>query len=76
MSIGGWAGSIYFSDNIATQDNITNFVQSIVDFAQQYDLDGVDFEYVLRTQHHLHFLMTVQLGVPWQAGYRLQRRFA
>lgn len=46
VSIGGWDGSVYFSDNVATQDNITTFVQTIVDFAQQYDLDGVDFEYV------------------------------
>ena len=47
VSIGGWGGSTHFSDNIATQDNITNFVQAISDFAQQYDLDGLDFECVM-----------------------------
>ncbi|KZT71670.1 glycoside hydrolase family 18 protein [Daedalea quercina L-15889] len=45
VSVGGWGGSIHFSDNMATQDNITNFVQAISDFAQQYDLDGLDFDW-------------------------------
>ncbi|TFY68804.1 hypothetical protein EVJ58_g790 [Rhodofomes roseus] len=45
VSIGGWGGSTAFSENMATQDNITNFVEAIVGFADQYGLDGIDFDW-------------------------------
>ncbi|KAH9932466.1 chitinase [Fomitopsis serialis] len=45
VSVGGWGGSTHFSDNMATPDNITNFVQAIAGFAHQYELDGIDFDW-------------------------------
>jgi chitinase len=44
IAVGGWTGSIWFSSNIATADNRTAFVQTVADFASQYNLDGVQFE--------------------------------
>ncbi|KAG6327916.1 hypothetical protein ID866_11173 [Astraeus odoratus] len=46
-SVGGWSGSRWFSSNVATAENRTAFVQTIVDFASQYNLDGInlDWEY-------------------------------
>lgn len=46
VSTGGWGGSQYFSSDVATQDNRTAFVKTITDFAQTYNLDGIDIEYV------------------------------
>ncbi|KAG1890240.1 glycoside hydrolase family 18 protein [Suillus subluteus] len=47
ISIGGWDGGIYFSSNVATAENRTTFVNTVIDFVKQYDLDGVnlDWEY-------------------------------
>ncbi|KAG2043439.1 glycoside hydrolase superfamily, partial [Suillus americanus] len=45
ISIGGWDGGIYFSSNVATAENHTAFVNTVIDFVKQYDLDGVNFEY-------------------------------
>ena len=50
MSVGGWTGSRYFSPAVATADNRTAFVKTIVDFATKYKLDGIDFEYVAVTR--------------------------
>lgn len=44
ISAGGWTGSRYFSDNVATADNRTAFVKTITDLATNYSLDGIDFE--------------------------------
>lgn len=48
LAIGGWTGSQYFSTAV-TPENKTTFVQTVVDLAIQYELDGVDFEYVSYT---------------------------
>ena len=46
LSIGGWTGSIYYSTAVGTANNRTAFVKAIVDMADQYGLDGIDFEWV------------------------------
>ncbi|KAG1739806.1 glycoside hydrolase family 18 protein [Suillus occidentalis] len=45
IAIGGWGGSIYFSSNVATAENRTAFVNTVVDFVEQYDLDGINFDW-------------------------------
>jgi chitinase len=45
VSIGGWTGSIYFSSAVGNANNRTTFVKAVVDFAQKYKLDGVDFDW-------------------------------
>ncbi|KAI0929854.1 hypothetical protein AcV5_006707 [Taiwanofungus camphoratus] len=45
VSTGGWGGSQYFSSDVATQDNRTAFVKTITDFAQTYNLDGIDIDW-------------------------------
>jgi chitinase len=37
---------MWFSPNVATAENRTAFVQTVTDFVTQYNLDGVQFEYV------------------------------
>lgn len=51
IAIGGWGGSIYFSSNVATAENRTAFVDTVLDFLEKYDLDGVNFEYVCQLHH-------------------------
>jgi len=46
LSIGGWTGSIYFSTAVGSPENRTKFVEAIVDLANTYGLDGIDFESV------------------------------
>lgn len=47
ISIGGWTGSLYWSSSIASAENRTAFVKTVLDFVKEYDLDGfdVDWEY-------------------------------
>ncbi|KAG2097538.1 glycoside hydrolase family 18 protein [Suillus discolor] len=45
IAIGGWGGSIYFSSNVATAENRTAFVDTVLDFVGKYDLDGVNFDW-------------------------------
>ncbi|KAF9463284.1 chitinase [Collybia nuda] len=45
ISIGGWTGSRFFSDNVATAQNRTVFVKSVVDLVAKYNLDGIDFDW-------------------------------
>lgn len=45
MSVGGWTGSRFFSSNVGSAENRTNFVKVLTDLVAQYDLDGLDFEY-------------------------------
>ena len=77
LSIGGWTGSIYYSTAVGNAENRTAFVKAVVGMVQKYNLDGIDFEYIsfcitlltsinLISSHHL-----VQLGISWEAGYRL-----
>lgn len=44
ISVGGWTGSRYFSTAVATPQNRTAFVRTVIGFVQKYNLDGVDFE--------------------------------
>jgi len=45
LSIGGWTGSQWFSANVGTASNRKAFVKTVTDIAQQYNLDGVDFDW-------------------------------
>ncbi|KAG1901910.1 glycoside hydrolase family 18 protein [Suillus fuscotomentosus] len=45
IAIGGWTGGIWFSSNLASAKNRTAFVQTVVDFASKYNLDGVQFDW-------------------------------
>ncbi|KAF8156991.1 glycoside hydrolase family 18 protein [Crassisporium funariophilum] len=45
LSIGGWTGSIYFSTAVNSAENRTIFVKAVVDIANQYSLDGIDFDW-------------------------------
>ena len=45
-SIGGWAGSQWYSSNVGSPENRTSFVKTVTDFAEKYGLDGIDFECV------------------------------
>ncbi|EAU81461.1 endochitinase [Coprinopsis cinerea okayama7 len=45
LSLGGWTGSIYFSDHVSTPERRTAFVKAVVDLATQYNLDGIDFDW-------------------------------
>ncbi|TCD64825.1 hypothetical protein EIP91_003572 [Steccherinum ochraceum] len=45
VSVGGWTGSLYYSSNVGSADNRTAFVKTITDFATQYKLDGIDFDW-------------------------------
>lgn len=43
-SLGGSGGSYDNTWNVLTNDNVQNFAQSLADFCQKYQLDGVDFD--------------------------------
>ncbi|EAU84319.1 endochitinase [Coprinopsis cinerea okayama7 len=45
ISIGGWTGSRFFSTAVGSASNRTAFVKTVVNFAQKYHLDGVDFDW-------------------------------
>ncbi|KIK75295.1 glycoside hydrolase family 18 protein, partial [Paxillus rubicundulus Ve08.2h10] len=45
VALGGWTASRWFSSNVATPKNRTAFVKTVVDFAQQYKIDGLDFDW-------------------------------
>ncbi|KAF9232670.1 glycoside hydrolase superfamily [Melanogaster broomeanus] len=45
ISIGGWTGSRWFSSNVATAANRTAFVKTVIDFAEQYNVDGINFDW-------------------------------
>lgn len=47
VSLGGWTGSLFFSTSVGSAENRTAFVNTITQLVDEYDLDGVDFEYVL-----------------------------
>ena len=54
LTIGGWTGSQYFSTAVGSADNRTAFVNAVMGLVKQYDLDGVDFEYVISIIHGTH----------------------
>ncbi|KDE08781.1 hypothetical protein MVLG_00887 [Microbotryum lychnidis-dioicae p1A1 Lamole] len=45
FTIGGWTGSRYFSDRVATSGNRTKLVAAIREFLVKYDFDGVDLDW-------------------------------
>lgn len=44
ISVGGWAGSLYFSTAVATAANRTAFIKTLSNFVNKYKFDGIDFE--------------------------------
>jgi chitinase len=45
VSVGGWLWSTNFSDISLTPQSRRLFIQSAIDFLQQYDLDGLDIDW-------------------------------
>ncbi|KAF8694179.1 Glycoside hydrolase family 18 protein, partial [Rhizoctonia solani] len=45
ISIGGWTGSIYFSSAVATAENRTEFVKTMVNLLSDNKLDGLSFDW-------------------------------
>jgi len=45
VSIGGWTGSRYFSNAVASAPNRTAFVKTVTDLAVKYRVDGLDFDW-------------------------------
>ncbi|KAI0076134.1 chitinase [Panus rudis PR-1116 ss-1] len=45
VSVGGWTGSLYWSSAVGSPENRTAFVKTLTDFATQYELDGLDFDW-------------------------------
>ncbi|KAH7906170.1 glycoside hydrolase family 18 protein [Hygrophoropsis aurantiaca] len=45
VAIGGWAGGQWFSSNVDSAENRTVFAQTVANFAEQYDLDGINFDW-------------------------------
>ncbi|KAJ7790959.1 glycoside hydrolase family 18 protein [Mycena olivaceomarginata] len=44
-AFGGWAGSRFWSSNVATSQNRTLFVKTLIDLVKKYNLDGLDFDW-------------------------------
>lgn len=45
VSVGGWLGSGAFSDMALTSESRTRFIDSVMDFLAQHDLDGLDIDW-------------------------------
>ncbi|KAL4078209.1 glycoside hydrolase superfamily [Scleroderma yunnanense] len=45
VGIGGWSGSAYFSSDLGSQENRTKFANTLTNFVQQYNLDGLNFDW-------------------------------
>ncbi len=45
VACGGWGGSGGFSDMAATVESRIIFVESVIDFINEYDLDGLDIDW-------------------------------
>jgi len=45
LSIGGWGGSLYFSNAVATATNRTAFVKAVTNLVSNYSLDAIDFDW-------------------------------
>ncbi|KIM69541.1 glycoside hydrolase family 18 protein, partial [Scleroderma citrinum Foug A] len=45
VGIGGWSGSAYFSSDLGSADNRTAFANTLSNFVQQYNLDGLSFDW-------------------------------
>jgi chitinase len=44
LSVGGWGGSRYFSNAVATDANRIAFAKAIMKMVSTYNLDGIEFE--------------------------------
>ncbi|KAF8992480.1 endochitinase [Cyathus striatus] len=47
VSIGGATGSRWWSNNVDSEERRVAFVNTIINFVQQYNLDGIDFDWEL-----------------------------
>ncbi|KAJ3859360.1 glycoside hydrolase family 18 protein [Lentinula novae-zelandiae] len=45
LSVGGWGGSVYFSQCVASAANRTTFVNTLVSAVNTYGLDGIDIDW-------------------------------
>jgi chitinase len=45
IAVGGWKWSAHFSDMALTAESRGIFIQSVIDFLKQYDLDGLDVDW-------------------------------
>jgi chitinase len=45
VSVGGWLGCAGFSDAALTAESRAKFVQSVMEFLERYDLDGLDVDW-------------------------------
>ncbi|KAI0071537.1 glycoside hydrolase [Panus rudis PR-1116 ss-1] len=45
VTVGGWTGSQYFSTAVGSEENRTAFVKTMVNLVNQYNLDGLDFDW-------------------------------
>ncbi|RPD56909.1 glycoside hydrolase [Lentinus tigrinus ALCF2SS1-7] len=45
LTVGGWTGSQYFSSAVATEENRTAFVNTVMSLVDKYQLDGLDFDW-------------------------------
>ncbi|KAJ3841144.1 glycoside hydrolase family 18 protein [Lentinula raphanica] len=45
LSIGGWSGSMYFSNAMATAQNRSAFVKTVTGLVDKYDVDGIEFDW-------------------------------
>ncbi|KZT10932.1 glycoside hydrolase family 18 protein [Laetiporus sulphureus 93-53] len=45
VSIGGWDGSVHYSPSVGSEANITTFVETLSNFIDTYNLDGLDFDW-------------------------------
>jgi chitinase len=45
LSVGGWRGSTYFSEMVASNSSRSTFISSARNIIQQYDLDGIDIDW-------------------------------
>ncbi|KAK0206906.1 glycoside hydrolase family 18 protein [Desarmillaria ectypa] len=45
VSVGGWSGSLYWSDNVGSADNRTAWIKTLTSLVSKYDLDGLDFDW-------------------------------
>ncbi|KAE9391168.1 glycoside hydrolase [Gymnopus androsaceus JB14] len=45
LSVGGWGGSVYFSQCVSTAANRTTFVKTLASAVTTYGLDGIDIDW-------------------------------
>ncbi|KAH9926799.1 glycoside hydrolase superfamily [Fomitopsis serialis] len=50
VTVGGWTGSLHFSSAVATEQSRGNFVNAAVQLVNNYDLDGLDFDWEYPSQ--------------------------